>query len=69
MNSVVVDVKTLVIWTSKVWSFGSQKFGHLDVQSDIILTSKIRSCRRKNPCVERPQHLKFDVAGCPTGNY
>ena len=32
---------SLVIWTSKVWSFGSQKFGHLEVQSDVISTSKI----------------------------
>ena len=49
----------LAIWTLKVWSFGRQKFGHLDVkkfghlnvkkfghldvQSDVILTSKVRS--------------------------
>ena len=56
-----MDVKTLVIWTSKVWSFGRQKFGHLDVQSDVISTSKVWSWGRKNPCVKRPQHLKYDV--------
>ena len=33
-------LKSLVIWTSKVWSFGHQKFGHLEVKSLVIWTSK-----------------------------
>jgi len=32
---------SMVIWTSKVWSFGRQKFGHLDVKSLLIWMFKV----------------------------
>jgi len=38
-----LEVKTLIIWTSKVWSFGRQKFGHFEDKSLIIWTSKVTS--------------------------
>ena len=55
----------LIIWASKVWSFGHQKFGHLDVKSLVIWTSKVRSFRLRKfgrEDVKCPQHLKYDVA-------
>ena len=48
---------------SKVWSFGSQKFGHLDIQSECHFDFKslvVRTCKKL--CIKRPQHLKYDVA-------
>ncbi len=34
---------SLVIWTSKLWSFGRQKFGHLEVKRLVIWMSKVTS--------------------------
>lgn len=49
-----------------VWSLSCQKFGHFNVQSGVILTSKEKSLGHKKALCftgqQRLQHLQDDVA-------
>ena len=44
-------------------------FGNLDVKSDVISTSKVRSGVCKKLCIRRPEDQKYYVVGRHIGNY
>ena len=54
-------MNSLVIWTSKVWSFQHQKFGHLDVKSLVISTSKVTSFQCQKIGREHVKKCVFNI--------